>query len=309
MFFRNILVWGIVLAVCIWVLKLYHIIGANTGAERAVRAQKQYQEEQKAKEKKANILLALKDFCLKVGGPLSDKTIHDWDYRILRLHFWVKELDRFWKTEELVGLLRLIRFTVSMISVGGLLLQGSPFWLILFILINLASSLFAMFCDMKVKAQDIELERDFPAFYNMISSQLEKGGIIQGSVHEYMTTLDVIYTKSEHKVIKQFVKDINDYIAVYADESTALRHIRSKYHSAAVLNFTNLAIQSASGTDNRDKILAFRIELQSQALSNMQKIANERVEKASRSVIVIYMILVQFVILTWITRVDFSKYL
>ena len=122
------------------------------------------------------------------------------------------------------------------------------------------------------------------------------------TLQTYLQTLEAIDTTEETEAIKQFVQDLYYNIEVYGADSKAVAMIREKYHSATVINFCNLAIQSLNGVDNKDKLIAFKIELTQKDLMLMTERANKAVEKGSRAIVSIYFILFQFVVLSWAAK-------
>jgi hypothetical protein len=95
-------------------------------------------------------------------------------------------------------------------------------------------------------------------------------------------------------------------IEIYGDDSIAVHKMRETYKSAMLVNFFNLAIQSLRGVDNKDKLLAFRMELSQKKLDAMTVKANKMVEKGQKAVMLIFLILAQFIVLSWIAKAGLS---
>ena len=95
-------------------------------------------------------------------------------------------------------------------------------------------------------------------------------------------------------------------IEIYGDDSMAVNEMRKTYKSAMLVNFFNLAIQALRGVDNKDKLLAFKMELSQQKLEQMTKKANELVAKGQKAIMLIFVILAQFVVLSWVAKAGIS---
>ena len=78
--------------------------------------------------------------------------------------------------------------------------------------------------------------------------------------------------------------------------------MRDYYKSAMLVNFFNLAIQSLRGVDNSDKLLGFKMELTQKRLEAMTERAKKLVLKGQRAIWAIFIILAQFVVLSWVAK-------
>ena len=61
-------------------------------------------------------------------------------------------------------------------------------------------------------------------------------------------------------------------------------------------------MQSLSGVDNSDKLLAFKMELAQKQIEDMKKRAEKRVIQGRRAIWVIYAILGQFIVMSWLSK-------
>jgi hypothetical protein len=73
-----------------------------------------------------------------------------------------------------------------------------------------------------------------------------------------------------------------------------------------LVNFFNLAVQSLRGVDNKDKLLAFKMELSQKKLDLMTKKAEAMVAKGQKAVMLIFIILGQFIVLSWVAKAGLS---
>ena len=96
--------------------------------------------------------------------------------------------------------------------------------------------------------------------------------------------------------------DLRNNIELYGDDSIAVSHLRQKYSSVMVVNFCNLATQALRGVDNRDKLLGFKLELQTLQNQYMEERADKMVRQGQRAIFAIYIILAQFVLISWYAK-------
>ena len=129
---------------------------------------------------------------------------------------------------------------------------------------------------------------------------------VNKTLDEYIKSLEVIYGDKSHSAMKKFVLELRKNIEIYGDDSIAVHKMRETYKSAMLVNFFNLAIQSLRGVDNKDKLLAFRMELSQKKLDAMTVKANKMVEKGQKAVMLIFLILAQFIVLSWIAKAGLS---
>ena len=100
--------------------------------------------------------------------------------------------------------------------------------------------------------------------------------------------------------------DLRNNIEIYGDDSMAVRQLREKYRGAMVVNFCNLAVQALSGVDNKDKLTAFKSELSQRQLEAMKLEAQKRIEKGQRVIMLVFIILAEFVVLSWMAKLGGS---
>lgn len=297
-------IYSITYWVCVWVLKTYRIIGAAKGAKVAKVNKQKYSEEQKTIQRTLTFLQACESIVHKIGLEPRDTELYEWNYLLLRCTEPIKCLNRRMKAAELLGLLRGIQFIIVLCSVYGLLITyQSPF-----ILVALASifipGIVKTLLQGIVKMQDEELENDFPDLYLLLYCKLT-GGVnshIADTLNSYITNMNALYDKDQHAVIRRFVQDLRNQIEVLGDECTAIMKVRENYRSALIVNFCNLACQSLRGVDTKDKLLAFKVELNEKQKELMTREAAARVERGRRSIMLIYVILAEFVVVSWASK-------
>ena len=165
---------------------------------------------------------------------------------------------------------------------------------------------FAM--DFKIIEEDTEIEEDFPDLYMLLYSRLIRGTSMRlaPTLDEYLNSIDAIYGDKSHKAMRNFVLDLRKNIEIYGDDSIAIHKMRETYKSAMLVNFFNLAVQSLRGVDNKDKLLAFKMELSQKKLEQMTARANALVAKGQKAVMLIFIILGQFIVLSWVAKAGVS---
>lgn len=288
----------------VWVLRVTNIIGAGTGTKIAAQDKKKYADERKKTELTMWVLKNLEQATKTIGFPPSDSALFEWDFLITRITKPIACINRRIKAVELLGVFRIITFLIIFICIWVFIYTFSAPAVVVALAAVLIPGIAKSILQSLVNEQDRELERDFPDLYLLLYCALQ-GGVnsrIAPSLADYNRSMDALYAPTEHRVIRQFVLDLQNNIEVYADESEALVHMREKYKSALVVNFCNLATQSLRGVDTSEKLMAFKIELQAKQKDMMEKEARARVEMGRKATIAIYLILFEFIVLSWASK-------
>ena len=162
--------------------------------------------------------------------------------------------------------------------------------------------------EFKIIEEDTEIEEDFPDLYMLLYSRLIRGTSMRlaPTLDEYLNSIDAIYGEKSHQAMRNFVMDLRKNIEIYGDDSMAIHKMRDVYRSAMLVNFFNLAVQSLRGVDNKDKLLAFKMELSQKKLDLMTKKAEAMVAKGQKAVMLIFIILGQFIVLSWVAKAGLS---
>lgn len=301
------IVLAIILIVALYRLQL-------VGASKGIKKSKHDSDEQEISAKRRGFIIwVMKQFtgvALILGGGVKPHVEFEYKYIIERCEIRVKRLNRYIKPIEIVGIFRLIKFICVLCS------------LILFIVsFNWFSFLpmWGVFVDKfymgwnrtKIEAEDEEIEADFPDLYLLLYTRLVKGANarLEPSVREYMNSLDTMYGEGKgHSAIRKFCSTLCANIDIYGDESMAVKKMRDRYRSPTVINFCNLATQALSGVDNSDKLLTFKTELSQARLRAMEQYADNLVRKGERAVYIVYVVLFEFIILSWVSKIDLSMF-
>lgn len=301
---RNIVVGIILIVTVLYVCKTQHIGG--TASEKKLRKeQKQYKQEQEARNKLIKRLAMCREFANKIGTGVSQRALYDWDYRIARLFPPIETIGRTITATELIGLFRLIQFVSIAISVAGLVLNGSLVFTILLVLGICAQGVFTYICDMLIKQQDNNIDNDFADVYLLLYCKLIKGtnAHISGVLTDYLKICDLTMRPDEHKDIRKFVSTLVTNISVVSDETVALLRMRELYRTATVVNFCNVATQALRGADMADKLLQFKLDLLQHTKLVAERDAKARAEKAQYAIYAVWVILFEVVGVVLVTRV------
>lgn len=301
-----------VLIVCLiffvlYVTKVYNFWGLTRGTKKA-RADVAFEKRRARKAKRASRWLSRFVWVNSALSFSSNRRESDYIHKIERIHWRIKSLDRLIKPAELFGLLKTVQIFGVFLTIGLFVLTGSIFSLV-FAVFLFAPMMFNAFVGAKISDEDDKLELEFPDFYTVLYSRLLRGSHMRlaPTLKDFLHSLDSVgVTSKSKKVIRNFVVDLRNNIEVYGDDSIAITKLRSKYKSAMVVNFCNLASQAISGVDNSDKLLSFKIELNSRRAEEMEKRANILAKRGSRAVLLVYLILFQFLIISWVAKLSIA---
>lgn len=242
-----------------------------------------------------------------IGFEPSIGSIEDMNFRINRMMTPLKYVERSIKPLELIGLFKLINFIGTFIAVFGYFAFYNPIF-IFALLCYLLKPAFIYYADDVIRTEDKEIERDFPDLFLLLYSRLINGAHIRlaPTLNDYLTSLDALHNQQDKKSIRKLVMDLRNNIEIYGDDSMAVRQLREKYRGAMVVNFCNLAVQALSGVDNKDKLTAFKSELSQRQLEAMKLEAQKRIEKGQRVIMLVFIILAEFVVLSWMAKLGGS---
>lgn len=307
LFLRDIIVYACLVALVLFVTKQNNMWGVKKGTSKTKVEVRKAQEEANYR----NIIL----WCLNkaefvsknFGFQPSQTIIEKYQYNIFRGRLAVPYIDRNISPTELIGIFKTIKFISCFLGVFLTLLTGFPLFLLL-LAGMFVHKVFEFAMDFKIIEEDTEIEEDFPDLYMLLYSRLIRGTSMRlaPTLDEYLNSIDAIYGDKSHKAMRNFVLDLRKNIEIYGDDSIAIHKMRETYKSAMLVNFFNLAVQSLRGVDNKDKLLAFKMELSQKKLEQMTARANALVAKGQKAVMLIFIILGQFIVLSWVAKAGLS---
>lgn len=306
---KDIILYALLAILFIWALFRLNIIGVRKGVKKSAR---QRDEEKVSQRKRVRMIWLMKQFdsLSSVLHIQNKEQEFELKYVVERCDIRIKTLERTIKLSELIGIFRFIQFVdiLAFILVFSFTLQWSSLLVLAGLFIPKG---YIGWLKLKILSEDEELEAVFPDLYLLLYSRLVKGAHtqIEPTVHDYVDSLDDMYGKGVgHKAIRKWCARFIVNVEIYGDETMAIKHIRDYYRSPTVTNFCNLAIQALSGVDNADKLLTFKQELAEQRRVAMDLQAEKLVRKGTRAIYIIYFILFEFIVLSWVSKIDLSLF-
>lgn len=303
---RDLILYGALAIYVLYITYINNMWGLSKGTKKA---RNDVRVEKKRLKKRAWALKRLAFYhwvALNIGASPSQDRLNDYKYKLDRLRWKVKVLNRPIDPIELVGILRTIQLVAIFMTVLLMVLTKSIV-IIIFLLLALAPLIFRVYATAKIADEDEKLERDFPDFFTILYSRLIQGTNVRlaPTLNDYLLSLDTKGVGSEDKeVIRNFVRDLRSNIELYGDDGMAVTKLRDKYHSVMVINFCNIVVKSLSGVNSADKLLSFKLELNNKQQEYLDERANKLVARGSRAVMFIWLILFQFVLLSWIAKLS-----
>ncbi len=306
-FVRDLIIYGILLVLVLFITKQHNIWGVKKATSKTKVDVKKAKEEANYR----NIILWFLNkadmVCHNFGFEPSLAIIEKYRYNIFRGRLNVPYVDRAITPTELIGIFKVIKFISCFLAIFLTVLTYNLVFLMFFFGV-FVNKLFEYAMEFKIIEEDTEIEEDFPDLYMLLYSRLIRGTSMRlaPTLDEYLNSIDAIYGEKSHQAMRNFVMDLRKNIEIYGDDSMAIHKMRDVYRSAMLVNFFNLAVQSLRGVDNKDKLLAFKMELSQKKLDLMTKKAEAMVAKGQKAVMLIFIILGQFIVLSWVAKAGLS---
>ena len=306
---KDLIVYGLLLVIVIFALYKLNIIGTRKGVKKSSKQRDKQKSE--VRNRKTTIFF-MKQFgnIYNIIGNSTPEYLFELKYLLDRNDVRVKTLDRRIKPEEVVGIFRFIQMLIiiAVIFIVSFTLNFTLFSLLLLVLLPKS---YTLLLKAQIAAEDEQLEIDFPDLYLLLYSRLKKGAHtkIEPTMNDYVRSLNDMYGVGVgHIAIRRFCSRFSANVEIYGDEVVAIKHLREYYRSPTVVNFCNLAIQALTGVDNREKLLTFKQELAEERRVRMDLKAAALVRKGTRAINIIYVILFEFIILSWVSKIDLSLF-
>lgn len=155
----------------------------------------------------------------------------------------------------------------------------------------------------KIHDEDVIIEDHFIDLYLMLHPKLKRGSKarLASTVDTYIKTLDITEDVEVARVMKKFATFFLNNLFLYEDQ-VAVPKLKERYRSAVIVNFCNVATQSLQGVDNGDILTSTRMELIRKKKNRFIKITEKRGEWANRVILVIYINLFVFIIISWVSK-------
>ena len=306
MSFIDFVLYATLVGYALYITRVNNMWGVSKGTQKVktdVRTEKKLMSKRKKANRNLRFLAKFDDI---IGFSMTPVKEEDLNYKISRMGWRVKVLDREIRAKELSGLFKLIQVSTSFIGAFIFIWTGNPIALIL-VIGALTPTLFNTWVYGKITSEDELLEREFPDLYLVLYTRLVQGksARISPVLQDFLASLNALNTGDDAKeILRQFTMDLINNIELYGDDTLAIRRLRDKYRSVMVINFTNLAVQALNGVDNRDKLLTFKNELNHKRVDYMQARADKMVTRGEYAVWAIYIILFQFILLSWVAKLS-----
>ena len=304
MTFRDFIIYTVLVIFVLYITKVNNMWGVSKGTKRAredVRVEKSKAKKRKRWQGYMENAIKFDSF---LGSGITNYKANKLKYKIDRLSFKVRHLDRNYKPSELSGVFKALQVFGVFLAVILYVLSPTLFSLIPLLLLG-TPWFFDWYATSKITEEDKLLEEAFPDLYTVLYTRLIQGtsASLSPTLKDFLVSQDSIRNRTKSAdILKQFVLDFRNNIEIYGDEGKAVMKLREKYNSAMMVNFTNLAVQALNGVDNKDKLLSYKIELNNKKKALLEARADKLVNNGKRAIIVVYIILFQFVLLSWYAK-------
>lgn len=234
------------------------------------------------------------------GIFMSQPCYENHQYYIQRLDLRSEALDRLLTPEEVRGE-KVLPFLLSIVVVPlGL------FWPVVLIIpvltfLNLIS--YQTMYKARIADEDEVIDNYFIDLYLLLYSKLRQGSRarLQGTVENYIATLESSKGTVESKVMLKFAKYFLNLLALYEDH-VAVPKLREDYRSATIINFCNVATQSLNGVENFDNLITFKMQLVERRTNLMRERQKKILAQGERSIYLIWVILFIFIAVGWYSK-------
>lgn len=296
---RDIIIGVGLLTFILYYTKQEKLWGYKQGVAKASMSLKQTSVQHKRIKQVEHLLYLMRKVHSTIGFEVSKSKQEDMRYRIARSRVHLPFISRDVTPEELMGIYKV----VTLLSVAGSIITfacGSTVLCLVLLLGVACEKIHTEYMEWKILSENLAIEEAMPDLFILLYAKLKNGtsGKIRGILLDYSKSIE----NSSNQGMRYFVTDMIKNIDLYGDESLAVTKTREIYRSAMVINFFNLVIQSLKGVDNIDKLGDFKTELQQQKLQRMELLADKSILKCQRAIYGIYLILAQFVVLSWMSK-------
>lgn len=306
MFWRDIILYSALGVFVLYVTRVNNMWGVSRGTKKAKEEVRLQKARESARKRTLAFTRYLEWVYSNIGFELGDSKKETVAFRIDRLGLKFKALERNVKPSELYGMLKTIQLVglfysllVFGMTLSPLALIGIPFML--------APYIFTLYADSVITAEDDLLEENFPSLYTILYSRLVQGSKVRiaPTLTDFLATMDKTGSLDKgDEVLRKFVLDFRNNIDLYGDDSMAITRLREKYTSVMIVNFCNLAVQAVRGVDNKDKLLAFNMELSAKQKALMDARADKLVRRGEWAVKAVWLILFQFIAISWVAKLS-----
>ena len=234
------------------------------------------------------------------GILMSDTMYEKHNYYIARLELRSEILNRPLTPEEIRGS-KFAPFVLTLLVVPIAIFKP-----VLFIFPVIALAYFIMYpttYENQIREEDTIIDDYFIDLYLLLYSKLKQGSRarLQTTVENYIDTLEASQSVEVKKVMLKLARYLLNLLSLYEDH-VAIPKLKEIYHSATIINFSNVASQSLNGVENFDNLLTFKMMLVERKTEVMRKRSKALVRKGEMSIYAIYVILFIFVIIGFYSK-------
>lgn len=234
------------------------------------------------------------------GLLLSDFSYEKHKFYIERLNIRSEVLDRQLQPEELKG-----KYAFTMI-IGLFCIPIGVFFPIVWIVTVITIFRYAtygFFFNQKIQEEDEIIDNYFLDLYLLLYSKLRMGSRarLQTVVESYINTLETAQNVQMKNTMMKLAEFLLNNLTLYEDH-VAIPLLRTRYKSATITNFCNVASQALQGIDNSDNLLTFKMALVRRKTNMMRDRANKLCKQGERAIYAIYIILFIFIGVGWYSK-------
>lgn len=301
------------------ILKLYGVFEFAGGVRSASRRIDERRSEEKTVASEQRRLRRYSKLTNMFRGILLPQhNIDDLQYYIARLEIRSEPLNRLYTVEEYRGKYAMIGVYIGIftgaiclaVALGGgssvvirvLLAVGV-------VLILLANSLYKVKAMRDIYDEDDVIDKNFINLYLLLYSKLRQGSRarIVDTVQQYVDTMKENAGTREDDVMLKLGKQLLNLLNQYQDE-VAVEKLKDTYRSATIVNFCAAAGTALRGVDNGDNLLTLRQQLERKQENAMREKSHKILQRGSRAIYGIYVILGVLVIVSMISKLPLGMF-
>lgn len=305
--FLDFLLYAVLVIYLLYITRVQGLWGKGKTASRAKNDIRSEKSIQRRRNRRIKLLRFLDKFSTAWGKEASLYEKDELNYKISRIGKKDKLLNRNYSATEVIGTFKLLSVVSLFLATFFFVLTFNPLALI-FLVGIFGLRFYHTLASARIESEDEELEEDFPDLYLILYSRLIQGvrARLAPALKDYLVALDAMSGREDKEAIRKFVIDLRGYIDLYGSDDVAISKVREKYRSVMIINFANLAVQAMRGVQNEDKLFSFKMELNQKRLISMDKRADKMMWRGSFAVKAMYLILGQFVFLTFWAKLSLS---
>lgn len=297
----KILIVILTLFVAVRVLQQYGVFEKTKGVDELAKDIKKRKSTQNEIKFEKKLLGVFEGVCNAFGQlALSPQRRENYKFYIDRLELKSEVLDRPYTPEELRGK-ELCQLLIGLACIPLGLVK--PIVLVATVVFVIKFCMENSLHEAKINDEDAIIEDHFIDLYLMLHPKLKRGSKarLASTVDTYINTLSITEDVEVARVMGKFATFFLNNLYLYEDQ-VAVPKLKERYRSAVIVNFCNVATQALQGIENSDILTSTRMELIRKKKNRYIRITEKRGEWANRVILVIYVNLFVFVVLSWVSK-------